>query len=102
MQAHCSKNESIPDLYPTRTKSFPNSWSRIDPPQGAVGIAGVVAAIYPIVSPGGYMMYGRSLPAWQQWGKGPNFTPDRPWLLHPFDQVRVSIEYHFIWLRELC
>ncbi|KAJ7091661.1 hypothetical protein C8R44DRAFT_954932 [Mycena epipterygia] len=33
--------------------------------QGAVGIAGVVTAIYPIVSPGSYMMYGRSLPEWQ-------------------------------------
>ncbi|KAJ7243804.1 allophanate hydrolase subunit 2-domain-containing protein [Mycena rebaudengoi] len=57
---------------------------------GAVGIAGVVAAIYPIVSPGGYMLYGRSLPAWQAWGKGPDFSPDRPWLLEPFDQVHFE------------
>ncbi|KAF7342496.1 Urea carboxylase [Mycena venus] len=64
--------------------------SRTYTPRGAVGIAGVVAAIYPIVSPGGYMMYGRTLPAWQQWGKGPNFSPDRPWLLRPFDQVRFE------------
>ncbi|KAJ7448343.1 allophanate hydrolase subunit 2-domain-containing protein [Mycena latifolia] len=64
--------------------------SRTYTPQGAVGIAGVVAAIYPIVSPGGYMMYGRSLPAWQQWGKGPGFSPDRPWLLEPFDQVHFK------------
>ncbi|KAJ7032905.1 allophanate hydrolase subunit 2-domain-containing protein [Mycena alexandri] len=48
------------------------------------------AAIYPIVSPGGYMMYGRTLPAWDQWGKGPNFTPESPWLLQPFDQVRFE------------
>ncbi|KAJ7201761.1 allophanate hydrolase subunit 2-domain-containing protein [Mycena rebaudengoi] len=61
--------------------------SRTYTPQGAVGIAGVVAAIYPIVSPGGYMLYGRSLPAWQAWGKGPDFSPDRPWLLEPFDQI---------------
>ncbi|KAJ6475105.1 allophanate hydrolase subunit 2-domain-containing protein [Mycena vitilis] len=64
--------------------------SRTYTPRGAVGIAGVVAAIYPIVSPGGYMMYGRTLPAWQQWGKGVDFTPDRPWLLQPFDQVRFE------------
>ncbi|KAF7341805.1 Urea carboxylase [Mycena sanguinolenta] len=64
--------------------------SRTYTPRGAVGIAGVVAAIYPIVSPGGYMLYGRTLPAWQQWGKGSNFAPDRPWLLQPFDQVRFE------------
>ncbi|KAJ7779438.1 allophanate hydrolase subunit 2-domain-containing protein [Mycena maculata] len=64
--------------------------SRTYTPRGAVGIAGVVAAIYPIVSPGGYMMYGRTLPAWQEWGKGTNFEPDRPWLLQPFDQVHFE------------
>ncbi|KAJ6572508.1 allophanate hydrolase subunit 2-domain-containing protein, partial [Mycena vulgaris] len=64
--------------------------SRTYTPRGAVGIAGVVAAIYPIVSPGGYMMYGRTLPAWQEWGKGPDFSPDSPWLLRPFDQVHFE------------
>ena len=55
--------------------------------QGAIGIAGVVAAIYPIESPGGYQLYGRTLPPWQTWGKGMNFSLDKPWLLEPFDQV---------------
>lgn len=55
-----------------------------------MGIAGVVAAIYPIVSPGGYMLYGRTLPAWQEWGRGPDFHPDRPWLLQPFDQLHFE------------
>ncbi|KAJ6550228.1 allophanate hydrolase subunit 2-domain-containing protein [Mycena capillaripes] len=64
--------------------------SRTYTPRGSVGIAGVVAAIYPIVSPGGYMLYGRTLSTWQQWGKGPDFAPDRPWLLRPFDQVRFE------------
>ncbi|KAJ7476415.1 allophanate hydrolase subunit 2-domain-containing protein [Mycena galericulata] len=64
--------------------------SRTYTPRGAVGIAGVVAAIYPIVSPGGYQLYGRTLPAWQEWGKGPGFAPDRPWLLQPFDQVHFE------------
>ncbi|KAJ6506862.1 allophanate hydrolase subunit 2-domain-containing protein [Mycena sanguinolenta] len=74
--------------------------SRTYTPRGAVGIAGVVAAIYPIVSPGGYMLYGRTLPAWQQWGKGRNFAPDRPWLLQPFDQVRFEAvsEEHYLQL----
>ncbi|KAF8187965.1 allophanate hydrolase subunit 2-domain-containing protein [Mycena galopus ATCC 62051] len=69
--------------------------SRTYTPRGAVGIAGVVAAIYPIVSPGGYMLYGRTLPTWQQWGKGPDFAPNRPWLLQPFDQVRIQLENEF-------
>ncbi|KAJ7155221.1 allophanate hydrolase subunit 2-domain-containing protein [Mycena filopes] len=64
--------------------------SRTYTPRGAVGIAGVVAAIYPIVSPGGYMLYGRTLPAWDQWGRGADFSPDSPWLLQPFDQVRFE------------
>ncbi|OAX34102.1 hypothetical protein K503DRAFT_699315 [Rhizopogon vinicolor AM-OR11-026] len=61
--------------------------SRTYTPGGAVGIAGPVAAIYPVVSPGGYQLFGRTLPAWQTWGKGPDFASDRPWLLQPFDQV---------------
>ncbi|KAH7886782.1 allophanate hydrolase subunit 2-domain-containing protein [Phlebopus sp. FC_14] len=61
--------------------------SRTYTPSGAVGIAGPVAAIYPVVSPGGYQLFGRTLPAWQTWGKGVDFSPDRPWLLQPFDQV---------------
>ncbi|KAG1748041.1 allophanate hydrolase subunit 2-domain-containing protein [Suillus lakei] len=61
--------------------------SRTYTPSGAVGIAGPVAAIYPVVSPGGYQLFGRTLPAWQTWGKGPDFTSNRPWLLQPFDQV---------------
>jgi hypothetical protein len=55
--------------------------------QGAIGIAGPVAAIYPIESPGGYQLFGRTLPAWQTWGKGKDFEPTRPWLLEAFDQV---------------
>ncbi|KAH7919924.1 hypothetical protein BV22DRAFT_1022136 [Leucogyrophana mollusca] len=61
--------------------------SRTYTPRGAVGIAGPVAAIYPVVSPGGYQLFGRTLPAWQTWGKGENFDPNQPWLLQPFDQV---------------
>lgn len=57
--------------------------------QGAIGIAGLVAAIYPVESPGGYQLYGRTLPAWQTWGKGQDFQADRPWLLQPFDQVSI-------------
>ncbi|KAG6369848.1 cyclophilin-like domain-containing protein [Boletus reticuloceps] len=67
-------------------------------PSGAVGIAGPVAAIYPVISPGGYQLFGRTFPAWQTWGKGADFNPERPWLLRPFDQVSFMpiTEDHYI------
>ncbi|TFK80957.1 urea carboxylase [Polyporus arcularius HHB13444] len=65
--------------------------SRTYTPRGAIGIAGLVAAIYPIESPGGYQLYGRTLPPWQTWGKGRDFAPDRPWMLRPFDQVAYEL-----------
>ncbi|EIW77496.1 AHS2-domain-containing protein [Coniophora puteana RWD-64-598 SS2] len=64
--------------------------SRTYTPRGAVGIAGPVAAIYPVVSPGGYQLFGRTLPAWQTWGRGADFELNRPWLLRPFDRVRFK------------
>ncbi|KAH8094908.1 allophanate hydrolase subunit 2-domain-containing protein [Cristinia sonorae] len=77
--------------------------SRTFTPSGAVGIAGVVAAIYPVESPGGYQLFGRTLPTWQAWGNGPDFQPDRPWLLQPFDHVvfePVSEEEYLRFLTE--
>ncbi|OBZ73034.1 putative urea carboxylase [Grifola frondosa] len=65
--------------------------SRTYTPRGAIGIAGLVAAIYPIESPGGYQLYGRTLPPWQTWGKGPDFDSSQPWLLRPFDQVAYEV-----------
>ncbi|KAK7690310.1 hypothetical protein QCA50_006967 [Cerrena zonata] len=74
--------------------------SRTYTPRGAVGIAGLVAAIYPVESPGGYQLFGRTLPTWQPWGKGPNFAPDKPWVLKPFDQVVFNpvpeAAYHYL------
>ncbi|KAF9491325.1 AHS2-domain-containing protein [Pleurotus eryngii] len=65
--------------------------SRTYTPRGAIGIAGVVAAIYPVESPGGYQLYGRTLPAWQTWGRGRHFSSEEPWLLRPFDKVRFKV-----------
>ncbi|PFH48435.1 hypothetical protein AMATHDRAFT_149874 [Amanita thiersii Skay4041] len=62
--------------------------SRTWTPRGAVGLAGPVAAIYPLDSPGGYQLFGRTLPPWQTWGRGKSFEPNRPWLLRPFDSIR--------------
>ncbi|KAF5378073.1 hypothetical protein D9615_007510 [Tricholomella constricta] len=64
--------------------------SRTFTPRGAIGIAGPVAAIYPVESPGGYQLYGRTLPTWQTWGKGVDFSSTKPWLLQPFDQASDS------------
>ncbi|KAI0721773.1 urea carboxylase [Fomitopsis betulina] len=61
--------------------------SRTYTPRGAVAIAGLVAAIYPIESPGGYQLFGRTMSPWQTWGKGRDFTPQQPWLLQSFDQI---------------
>jgi hypothetical protein len=39
-------------------------------------------------SPGGYQLIGRTLPIWNTWGRTGPFTPEKPWLLEFFDQVR--------------
>ncbi|KAJ8090260.1 hypothetical protein PM082_018856, partial [Marasmius tenuissimus] len=65
--------------------------SRTYTPRGAIGIAGVVAAIYPVESPGGYQLYGRTLPGWNTWCQGEDFGSDRPWLYESFDQVRFEV-----------
>ncbi|PSR81273.1 hypothetical protein PHLCEN_2v6433 [Hermanssonia centrifuga] len=65
--------------------------SRTYTPRGALGIAGLVAAIYPIESPGGYQLFGRTLSPWQTWGRGTNFNPEQPWLLFPFDQLKFKV-----------
>ncbi|PIL26818.1 hypothetical protein GSI_11079 [Ganoderma sinense ZZ0214-1] len=72
--------------------------SRTFTPRGAIGIAGLVAAIYPIESPGGYQLFGRSLSPWQTWGKGKDFNTESPWLLQPFDQVVFEVvnEEHYL------
>ncbi|KAI0028655.1 urea carboxylase [Vararia minispora EC-137] len=62
--------------------------SRTFTPRGAVGIAGLVAAIYPVESPGGYQLFARTLPVWHTWSRGKNFTDGNPWFLRPFDQLR--------------
>ena len=59
-------------------------------PEGAVGIGGQYMCIYPMESPGGYQLIGRTLPIWNTAGIGSSFTPSKPWLLDMFDQVRFQ------------
>lgn len=55
--------------------------------EGTVGLGGAYMCIYPMDSPGGYQLVGRTLPIWNTWGRVEPFTPEAPWLLRIFDQV---------------
>jgi urea carboxylase len=57
-------------------------------PEGAVGIGGVYMCIYPMESPGGYQLVGRTLPIWNAFTRAGPFEPGKPWFLRNFDQVR--------------
>eukprot|EP01025_Chloroclados_australasicus_P016511 TRINITY_DN1830_c0_g1_i6.p1 TRINITY_DN1830_c0_g1~~TRINITY_DN1830_c0_g1_i6.p1 ORF type:complete len:1188 (-),score=148.95 TRINITY_DN1830_c0_g1_i6:1676-5239(-) len=56
--------------------------------EGTVGIGGSYMCIYPMNSPGGYQLVGRSLPIWNTFATAGPFSPKKPWLLEIFDQVR--------------
>eukprot|EP01127_Copromyxa_protea_P020576 TRINITY_DN6903_c0_g1_i1.p1 TRINITY_DN6903_c0_g1~~TRINITY_DN6903_c0_g1_i1.p1 ORF type:complete len:1423 (-),score=250.29 TRINITY_DN6903_c0_g1_i1:44-4171(-) len=71
---------TVPKFNPVRTYT----------PEGAVGIGGQYMCIYPAESPGGYQLIGRTLPIWNTKGNLPNFTPEKPWLLDMFDQIRFK------------
>jgi urea carboxylase len=66
-----------PKYNPTRT------WTA----EGAVGLGGPCLAIYPVESPGGYQLFGRSLPVYDLQGRNARFRED-PLLLRPSDRVR--------------
>lgn len=67
----------VPKYNPTRT------WTA----EGAVGIGGPCFAIYPVQSPGGYQLFGRSLPVYDLQARNSAFRED-PLLLRPSDRVR--------------
>jgi urea carboxylase len=67
----------VPKYNPTRT------WT----PEGAVGVGGPCFAIYPVESPGGYQLFGRSLPVYDLQARNSAFRED-PLLLRPGDRVR--------------
>jgi urea carboxylase len=67
----------VPKYNPTRT------WTA----EGAVGIGGPCFAIYPVESPGGYQLFGRSLPVYDLQARNSAFRQD-PLLLRPSDRVR--------------
>lgn len=67
----------VPKYNPTRT------WT----PEGAVGIGGAYLCIYPMESPGGYQLFGRTLPIWNTAQSTPDFQ-EAPWLLRFFDRIQ--------------
>jgi urea carboxylase len=66
-----------PKYNPTRT------WT----PEGAVGLGGPCVAIYPVESPGGYQLFGRTLPIYDLLARNAAFRAD-PILIKPGDRVR--------------
>eukprot|EP00392_Amoebophrya_sp_AT5.2_P018846 g19487.t1 len=71
--------------------------------EGTVGLGGAYMCIYPMYSPGGYQLVGRTLPIWNTYASGQKkkvadeghaktkqqlFSETKPWLLEMFDQVR--------------
>ncbi|KAG2435985.1 hypothetical protein HYH02_011698 [Chlamydomonas schloesseri] len=59
--------------------------------EGTVGIGGCYMCIYPMDSPGGYQLVGRTLPIWNTFGRSGPFSASKPWLLEFFDQVRYYL-----------
>ncbi|CCH47099.1 Urea amidolyase [Wickerhamomyces ciferrii] len=58
-------------------------------PAGAIGTGSIAQAIYTVDSPGGYMIWGMTLPNgfWDTFSKLEGFD-DLPWILKNFDQVQ--------------
>lgn len=61
--------------------------------EGTVGIGGSYMCIYPMDSPGGYQLVGRTLPIWNTFARAGPFTSDKPWLLEYFDQVGGQVYF---------
>jgi allophanate hydrolase subunit 1 len=58
-------------------------------PEGAGGIAGPCLAIYPVPSPGGYQLIGRTIPIYDAQQRNPAFADD-PILMKPGDRVTFT------------
>ncbi len=67
----------VPKYNPARTYT----------PEGGVGIGGSYGCIYPMDSPGGYQLIGRTLAIWDTFQKRDGFE-DAPWLLRHFDRLQ--------------
>lgn len=70
----------VPKYNPART------WTA----EGTVGLGGAFLCIYPMESPGGYQLMGRTLPIWNTWQNGKAFG-EAPWLLRNFDKIQFEL-----------
>lgn len=59
--------------------------SRTFTPEGTVSWGGSCLAIYPVDSPGGYMMTGMTIPGVDTLGYKKGFSRDRPWMFEDMD-----------------
>ncbi|USW49800.1 Putative biotin/lipoyl attachment, biotin-binding, Carboxyltransferase domain, subdomain A and B [Septoria linicola] len=81
----CGNTVSLP-VDPRQRMSSPKANpSRVFTPEGTFGWGGSCASIYPVDSPGGYQMLGRTIPCFDYYGFKQGFTPERPWLFQDFD-----------------
>lgn len=63
---------------PARTWTLPN----------VVGIGGAYMCIYGMEGPGGYQLFGRTIPVWNSFQAKPPFEAQKPWLLRNFDIIQ--------------
>ncbi|KAI3393143.1 hypothetical protein diail_4667 [Diaporthe ilicicola] len=61
--------------------------SRTFTPEGTVSWGGSCLAIYPVDSPGGYMLNGLTIPSCDKLGYKTGFSHDRPWLYEDMDVI---------------
>lgn len=61
--------------------------SRVFTPAGTVSWGGSCLSIYPVDSPGGYQMTGRTLPCFDMLGSKAGFSQEKPWLFEDFDLI---------------
>jgi urea carboxylase len=74
------KRMVVPKMNPAR------SWTA----EGVVGLGGSTLCIYPMASPGGYQLMGRTLQIWNTWQTN-NAFKDAPWLLRQFDKIQWQL-----------
>ncbi|KAI4653784.1 hypothetical protein J4E93_001551 [Alternaria ventricosa] len=80
----CGNTVSLP-VDPRQRLSAPKmNPSRVFTPEGTVGWAGSCMSIYPVDSPGGYQMTGRTVPCWDYYSYKPGFDT-KPWIFRDFD-----------------
>ncbi|EMD92957.1 hypothetical protein COCC4DRAFT_139298 [Bipolaris maydis ATCC 48331] len=80
----CGNTVSLP-VDPRHRISAPKmNPSRVFTPEGTVGWAGSCMSIYPVDSPGGYQMTGRTVPCWDYYSYKPGFD-GKPWIFRDFD-----------------